>query len=213
MATPPRGPHRLFFDLWSLFYDLAPVQALVYRPVHDAVVERLRPLGTPRVLDIGCGTGLLTARLRRELPATQVTGCDFSAGMLAQAAGRDRSGPWVRGDAQRLPFAAARFEAVVCTESFHWYPDQQAAVAEFFRVLVPGGRVMIETVNPPFEVFSLAARRLSELTGEPFTWPTRARLRAGLEAVGFRVEEQRQILRLPAPVLLPGVLTVAHRPG
>lgn len=207
------GPARLFFDLWSLVYDLRLVQTLVYRPVHDAVLARLRAFRALRVLDAGCGTGLLAARLRRELPGARVVGCDFSAGMLARAAARDPGGPWVRGDAQRLPFAGERFDAVVCTESFHWYPDQRRALAEFFRVLVPEGLALIETTSPHLRAIGDLACGLSRLAGVPFTWPARAQLRADLEATGFTVEEQRWVPRLPGPVVLPAVLSVARRPA
>jgi len=206
-------PSRWLFDLWSLVYDFSPVQALVYRPVHDAVVARLRELQPRRVLDVGCGTGLLTARLRRELPAATVVGCDFSPGMLARAAGRDPRGWWVRGDAQQLPVASACFDALVCTESFHWYADQRAALHEFFRVVVPGGLVLIETVNPSVELAGRLAGSVGRLVGTPFVWPTREQMRTALEAVGFRVEGQRAIVRLPAPLLFPGVLALARRPA
>lgn len=206
------GPARLFFDLWSLVYDLRPVQALVYRPVHEAVLARLRAFRALRVLDVGCGTGLLAVRLRRELPGARVIGCDFSAGMLARAAARDPRGPWVRGDAQRLPFREAAFDAVVCTESFHWYPDQRRALAEFYRVVVPAGLVLIETTSPHLAAIGDLAHGLSRLAGVPFTWPARARLHADLEAAGFAVEAQRWIPRLPGPVLFPAVLSIARRP-
>ncbi|MBV9410720.1 MAG: SAM-dependent methyltransferase, partial [Acidimicrobiia bacterium] len=58
------GPQRGFFDIWSRVYDLAPVQAAIYHPVHDAVLGELRMHPAPRILDVGCGTGDLTARLR-----------------------------------------------------------------------------------------------------------------------------------------------------
>ena len=207
------GPHQRFFDLWSRFYDAPVVQRLTYRPVQDAVMRELRRSPRGRVLDIGCGTGLLTSRIGDELPARSVVGCDFSRGMLRQAAEKHAGLPWVRGNALRLPFAAASFGAIVSTESFHWFPDPEAALAEFQRVLEPNGRLLVAFVNPPAEWLSRAARMASRLIGEPAHWPTRAQMRRRTEAAGLRVVEQRTVFRLPAPLLLPCVLTVATRPG
>jgi ubiquinone/menaquinone biosynthesis C-methylase UbiE len=212
MTDGRRGPDRWFFDLWSWFYDLELVQRATYRPVHDAVLRTLRRHAPRRVLDVGCGTGLLATRLRRELPGAQVVGCDFSRGMLRQASAHLPSSAWVQGDALRLPFPEASFDALLSTESFHWFPDPAAALAEFFRVLGPGGRAFIALVNPPLESLSRVTRAASRLVGEPFEWPTRGRMRARAEAAGFHVESQRRVFRLPAGVLLPPVLTVARRP-
>ncbi len=212
MAKRP-GPRPRFFDLWSLVYDAPLVQRLTYRPEQDAVLRELRAGEAGRVLDVGCGTGLLTRRILGELGPQRVVGCDFSRGMLRRAS---RNGPglaWVRGDAQRLPFAARSFDAVVSTEAFHWFPDQKAALGEFARVLAPRGRLLVALVNPPAEVVSRATRLGSRWLGEPLWWPTRARMRAQVEAAGFRVEAQRFVFRLPAPLLLPCVLTVATRDG
>jgi ubiquinone/menaquinone biosynthesis C-methylase UbiE len=206
------GPTRWFFDVWSIFYDQPLVQRLTYRPVQDAVVDALRSLGACRILDIGCGTGLLAARLEHELDDTRVVGCDFSHGMLRQAAGHAPHVPWIQGDALRLPFRNASFDAVVSTEAFHWFPDQAAAVAEFFRVLAPGGRALVALVNTPNETVRAAFRTGSRLLGQPLDWPTRQRMRALFEGVGFGVETQRRLWRLPAGLLLPPVLTVAVRP-
>src|SRR5262250_1993041 len=98
-----RAPTRRLFDAWSTFYDLSLVQRAVYRQPHDAVVDELRRGPCRRILDVGCGTGILAARLRRELPGARVVGCDFSGGMLARARRRARDGGWVRDDAGRLP--------------------------------------------------------------------------------------------------------------
>jgi len=208
---PAPGPHRGLFDLWSLFYDAPWVQRLTYRPGQDAVVAALRAAPPRRVLDVGCGTGQLAARLRRELPETGVVGCDFSGGMLARARARDRGIAWVQADAQRLPFAAGCFGAVVSTEAFHWFPSQEEALAEFYRVLAPGGRLLVALVNPPLEWLSDASRLGSSLVGEPFRWPTRRAMRRMVEGAGFHVEAQQRILRLPAPFSFPTVLTHAVR--
>ena len=176
-------------------------------------MRELRSSAPRRLLDVGCGTGLLTSRIARELSPERIVGCDFSHGMLRGAAGRSPRLPWVRGNALRLPFREQSFDAVVSTEAFHWFPDQDAALAEFFRVLAPKGRVLVALINPGAEWLSGAARLGSRLIGEPANWPTRARMRRRAEAAGFSVDLQRSVFRLPAPLLLPCVLTAATRPG
>jgi ubiquinone/menaquinone biosynthesis C-methylase UbiE len=207
------GAKRWFFDAWSLFYDLPMVQRLTYRPVHDAVLRALRDTVPRTLLDLGCGTGLLGERIHRELPGTQILGCDFSHGMLRQAVEhRDDCAWWTQADAMRLPFPESCFDAIVSTESFHWFPDQAAALSECFRVLVPGGRLLVALVNPPIEALSDAMHLGSRIIGEPFYWPTRQRMRALLETAGFRVAAQRRLYRVPAGLLLPPVLAIAVRP-
>ncbi len=208
---PPR-PARLLFDLWSLVYDQPLVQRLTYRPVHDAVVEELRQRPPAWLLDLGCGTGLLTRRLRDELPATRIVGCDYSRGMLRQARARNPRGLLTQGDAQRLPFRDGSFDAVVSTEAFHWFPDQAAALAEMRRVLAPGGRVLLALVNPVIDGSGEAIWWASRAVGQPFYWPTRERMRALLAGAGFTVVAQHAIWRLPAGLLFPPVLSIAVRP-
>lgn len=207
------APRQWFFDLWSRFYDAPLVQRLSYRPVQDAVMRELGRSVQGRVLDIGCGTGLLTSRVQEELAPNATIGCDFSRGMLQQAARRNAGLPWVRANALHLPFREASFSAVVSTEAFHWFPDQDAALREFFRVLEPKGHLLVALINPLTERMSGAGRLGSRLLGEPAHWPTRDGMRRRVEAAGLRVEAQRRVLRLPAPLLLPCILTVATRPG
>lgn len=208
---PPKpGPDRGLFDLWSRFYDAPWVQRLTYRPEQDAVLRGLGRSPGHRVLDVGCGTGMLAARILGEL-GLEVVGCDFSRGMLDHARRRSRRVRWVQGNAGRLPFGDASFDAIVSTEAFHWFPDPHGALAEFRRVLVPDGRLLVSLVNPPFEFLSRAVLVGSRWAGEPFRWPTRERMRRWVEGAGFRVEEQRRVFRLPAGLTLPSVLTVARR--
>ncbi len=208
-----RGPRQRFFDLWSRSYDAPWLQRFTYRPEQDAVLRRLTSLEPgARVLDVGCGTGQLAARLRRRLPELDIVACDYSAGMLEKARARAGELRWVRADAQRLPFAAERFDALVSTEAFHWFPDPQAALRGFHRVLAPGGWLLIALVNPPLGMLSELTATGSKLLGQPLYWPTPRRMRGWLGEAGFEVIEQRPILRLPLTLLFPTVLSVARRP-
>lgn len=207
------GPHRWLFDGWSLFYDRALIQRTTYDPVHRAVLGALRGARVDALLDVGCGTGRLVAALRREHPPARIVGCDFSRGMLGRAAARSPGGAWVQAEAARLPFADESFDALVCTEAFHWFPDPDAALAEFRRVLRPGGVVLVALVTVPFGVVGDLVRVGSELVGAPFHWPTAEALARRFERAGLVVVEQRRIWRLPGAFVLPPVLTRGRRPG
>jgi len=207
-----QGPRQRFFDLWSLVYDAPWVQRATYHPVHAAVLRALGRHPGARVLDIGCGTGQLTARLARHWPDAAVVGCDFSGGMLARAAARSPELSWVRADAGCLPFQDRSFDVITSTEAFHWFPDQDAALAEFFRVLAPGGQLLLALVNTPARALSDVLYAGSRVMGEPFYWPSMGEMRGRVEAAGFRVQAQRRIFRWPG-LLLPPVLTHAQRPG
>jgi len=204
------GPSRLFFDVWSRFYDLPWVQAAVYRPVHATVLAELHSQRPARVLDVGCGTGALAHRVASEVGA-DVYGCDFSFGMLEQASARTGAVRWLQGDALRVPFADATFDALLSTEAFHWFPDQDAALAEFRRVLKPGGKAIVALVNVRARGTSRLAHAISRAVGEPAQWPTRDELRQRVENAGLRVDAQRRVFRVGG-VLLPTIVTVASRP-
>jgi len=101
----------------------------------------LRYVAGVRVLEVGCGTGHLLRELTGLVP--QVVGCDRSATMLRQTRRRAGEGvPLAQAQAQELPFAAASFETVLCTFPAPYIADPHTW-AEFARVLVPAGRVVV----------------------------------------------------------------------
>lgn len=108
------------------------------------VLERLAPAAGERILDIGCGTGRLTAELARRAPGLFVVGLDRSATMLGEALRHFGDGAqFVHADAAALPFRGP-FDAVFSTATFHWVPDHERLFAEIYRVLRPGGRLVAQ---------------------------------------------------------------------
>jgi ubiquinone/menaquinone biosynthesis C-methylase UbiE len=191
-------------------YDTRAVQKLVYRPAQDLVLDELRRAGVRSVLDVGCGTGIFATRVRSELDADVVCGCDLSEGMLEQAAAKTRDVGWIRSDATRLPLGDGSIDAIVCTEAFHFF-DQPAALAEFRRVLRAGGIACVALINPRTDVGSELLHAQASALGAG-TWPTRRRMRKLVEAAGLEVRSQHRVRRIFG-YLLPTVLTVAVRPA
>ena len=90
-----------------------------------------------RVLDIACGTGV-AAQAAADVGA-RVTGVDFSPAMLALAGSLHPGIAFEAGDAERLPFPDAHFDAVISNFGIHHVERPERAIAEARRVLVPGG--------------------------------------------------------------------------
>jgi arsenite methyltransferase len=101
------------------------------------------------VLDIGSGLGLLACEMAADVGAGgSVDGIDPSESMLALARGRrppegSAEMRFVAGDACELPFADESFDAAVATQVYEYVPDLPTALGEAFRVLRPGGRLLV----------------------------------------------------------------------
>jgi ubiquinone/menaquinone biosynthesis C-methylase UbiE len=189
---PELDVHRIF-DRVASVYDTGWLQRALYVALQEQALAELRAHQPGSVLDVGCGTGIFAARLERDLEGVAVAGCDISAGMLAEAAGRSRTVGWVRGDSARLPVRTAGVDAVVSTQAFHFF-DQPAAWAEFHRVLTPGGHALVGMINPKTPAGSRRLSRLATRAAKTrMNWPTGAEIRRLATDAGFEVTAQHEV--------------------
>jgi ubiquinone/menaquinone biosynthesis C-methylase UbiE len=125
----------------------------IFRPYAEALIDRARPIGpSDRVLDLGCGTGIVARLLRERLGgAARISGVDVSAPMIAKARALAPELDWHEGNAMALPFADGAFDLVVCQQMLQFVPDPAVALREVKRVLAPGGRLIASTWRPRAE--------------------------------------------------------------
>lgn len=134
--------HTAFIGSIPENYDryLGPV---IFEPYASDMVERLNVSEGASVLELACGTGILTRRLRDRLPpGVRFVATDLNEAMMAYAAQKFRLGEaveWKQADASDLPFADQSFNAVVCQFGLMFVPDKEKAICEAYRVLKSGG--------------------------------------------------------------------------
>ena len=125
-----------------------------FEPFADDLVARLDPKLHRNVLEIACGTGIVTRRLRDRLPAeARLVATDLNPAMLSLAQEKfdlKENVAWLEADAGALAFEEGVFDAVVCQFGVMFFPDKEGAMRETYRVLSPG-RVFLFNVWDSFE--------------------------------------------------------------
>jgi len=181
------------------FHDRAPIYESGWRGrMHHDIAERTVDIalavgGTPRrVLDVGCGTGVLLRLLAGRLADCQeLVGIDAAAGMIgvAQTLADDPRLGFSTGVAEHLPYPDGHFDLVVTTTSFDHWKDQNAGLRECARVIVPGGHLVLS------DLFSLwLAPTL--VFGHRGHARTKRRATTLLEAAGFRTVTWHRLFQL-----------------
>ncbi len=173
---------------------------------------RLRP--GERVLDVACGTGLVARLASRQVGDTgTVTGLDVNPGMLAVARSATPPGvpiDWQEASAEAMPFPDASFDVGLCQMGLQFMPDKQAALREMRRVLVRGGRLVLNVPGPTPQLFTFLGEALARHLGAEaagfvnhvFSLHDPAEIQNLASGAGFHdidVQSDTKRLRLPAP--------------
>jgi SAM-dependent methyltransferase len=169
----------------------------------QAALELLDPRPGERILDVGCGHGVLTEKL--STAGARVVGVDASAEQVAAARARGLDARVMSGEA--LTFSN-EFDAVFSNAALHWMQRPDAVIAGVWNALVPGGRFVGEfgggdNVRTTVRALSVALGRRGIDGAAVFPWyfPDDGEYRQKLEGVGFQV---RSCVLIPRPTPLPG---------
>jgi SAM-dependent methyltransferase len=191
---PPRTVQRWLADDYAQKGRFVPELA---RPV----VDLLAPKRGERILDLGCGDGVLTELIAA--CGADVLGADLSAELLVAAAGKGLE--VCRVDGHALPFEAG-FDAVFTNAALHWMRRPELVIAGIHRALKPRGRFVGEFGgHGNVAAIATAMRAISALHGgdatkvAPWFFPTVAEYRRLLEQGNFNV---KSIMLVPRPTQL-----------
>ncbi|MDQ5910395.1 MAG: Malonyl-[acyl-carrier protein] O-methyltransferase [Pseudomonadota bacterium] len=127
--------------------------AFLLREVGSRLLERLDYMNfqPEMILDVGCGTGLITARLMKKYRKARVFGLERAPAMVKKA---QKRAPWFRtlhglcAEPEALPLADARFDLIFSNLALPWAVDLDRTLAEFRRLLKPGGALLFSTLGP-----------------------------------------------------------------
>lgn len=202
MTTAHEG--RRYWERHAANYDRS--MAILGGPLARMVALAAEdvPMGS-RVLEVGAGTGLVTAALA--VRAGELVATDYADAMVARVEARVRAAGFAnvrcaRADLYALPFGEGAFDVVVAANLLHLVPDLAGALASLQRVLRPGGMLLAPTYCHAETALSRAVSRVLALTG----FPGRRRLTASalneaLVCAGLTVVRAE---------LLPGVIPIGY---
>jgi ubiquinone/menaquinone biosynthesis C-methylase UbiE len=205
MAETPAEQTRRVYDLLAPLYPLS--SYLFHANAHRHALAIAGIQNGMRVLEVAIGSGEMFKRLVRINPNGQTIGLDISPNMAAktQAAARqkfkDSSAYCQAADARQTPFADKSFDALVCCYLLELLSDEDilSTLAEFRRILRPGGRLTMILISKSASSFNAAYKVCTKVA--PAFWGRQVEPKVPhlLQSFGFEIETDRTVKQIFYP--------------
>ena len=134
------------WDFWADKYEKLWVQKYSLTPTRRRIVNRLKKIINSsnrkyNILDAGCGTGQLLRNIQGEFIKydIELTGIDFSSGMIAEARTKSRNIGYMISDIEEFTGSQESYDIIVCSHSFPYYKDKEGVIHKFYEMLSDGG--------------------------------------------------------------------------
>lgn len=137
------------WDFWAGKYDRLWVQKYSLSPTRRDIIKEIKKLmkadSSYKILDMGCGIGQLIRELQAEFKGfdLQYTGVDISPKMIELARAMDGNSTYCVSSVDAFSTAHNQFDIIVCSHSFPYYPNKEAAMDKFYSLLKPEGHLFL----------------------------------------------------------------------
>jgi ubiquinone/menaquinone biosynthesis C-methylase UbiE len=138
---------KQIWNVWAPIYEkIWGFQHFSLTPTRNFVRKYLKESGSQseNILDIGCGIGELSFELSQQYPEARILAIDYSDGMIERAK-KDYAAPnitHILGSLEDIP-PNTKFDLIVSTHSFPYFPDKMKAAKQMFNFLIPSGRILL----------------------------------------------------------------------
>lgn len=166
------------WNFWAAKYDKLWVQKYSLKPTRDYILEAVSQNinRKSKILDLGCGPGELIRELFNKYEDVDITGVDFSEGMLQVSKSRNPKAKHIKMDVSKLHKINEKFDLIICTHSLPYYKEPKKVMKELNRLLNDEGKVFIgfASGNSFYDKFILS---FVKLTTGPANYPSDIKFR------------------------------------
>lgn len=184
----------------------------LFQPWANRLAKMVERKPSLEILDVACGTGVLTRTITKQIKGATVTGLDLNPGMLAIAQKKAPAIHWHQGNAEELPFENKTFDVVLSQFGLMLFTSPQTALKEMKRVLKPGGNLIVAVFDsvhkiPAYNMIAdLFEREIDPLVGDtlrfPFSMGKTDELHALLSEVGLsdaEISTHKEVAQFSSP--------------
>ena len=202
---------KKIWDYWASKYDrIWGFQKYSLRPTRRFILRYIKNLKPQpnNILDIGCGVGELSLEISSQYPNSKIMAVDYSQGMISRAKA-DFSAPNIThllGSLENIP-PNTRFDLIVSTHSFPYFPDKLKAALQMKQLLTPGGRLLIIQGNKN-NLYDYLWLALVQVGVSKADFLAVKKIKSILQNVGFTVESVIPVDRaffIPSIYLVEGI--------
>ena len=165
-----------------------------WRHDYRCQLEAIGRIMPDRLIDIGCGPGAFLSLVKETFPDIQLNALDLSEEMIHETRERlSNTAIATVGDSENMPLKSEQYQVVTCNMSIHHYPHPQDAVNEMFRILKPGGVLLLNDMDCVAPIRAVANWLFPKLPGGDVKMYSQEEIEGMVRSAGFQKILYRKI--------------------